>query len=77
MTTAAESKSAPAAQSYIHRLLVAKDSLPQLRRLIFEAVYQRGQPRSDVAQMLGMSAEAFEQEHAAMLKSLRFSSVTN
>ena len=48
-----------------------KDSLPLVRRQIFECTCQRGSTHEDCARELRLSEEQFVAEHGAMLRSLR------
>lgn len=58
-------------ESVLARMLGLKDSLPALRRQIFELVYQQGCAPEACADTLGLSREQFDAEHGAMLRSLR------
>lgn len=57
--------------SMLHKLLGLKNSLPMLRRQIFDLVYQQGATPLACARQLGLTPEQFEVEHSEMLRSLR------
>ena len=57
--------------SRVADMLQAKNVLPPIRKQIFETLYQRGLPLQQASKELGLSAEEFEREHRAMLRSLR------
>jgi DNA-directed RNA polymerase specialized sigma subunit len=57
--------------SRVADMLQAKNVLPPIRKQIFETLYQRGLPQQQASKELGLSAEEFEREHRAMLRSLR------
>jgi hypothetical protein len=57
--------------SMLQRVLGLKNSLPSVRRQIFELLYQQGQAPATCAGQLGLTPEQFETEHREMLRSLR------
>lgn len=57
--------------SHLQAYLDAARKMPEASRKIFDALYCQGRDAAEAARSLGLTREQFDEQHSAMLRTLR------